>query len=416
MNDINFYLGIDLGTSGVKIAIINSKEKLIYTSGINYPNELKAIEDWSDCCKELLNNIPIKIKDKIIALSIDGTSGTLIACNYQGKPIGEALVYNQIFYNGNILDKNGIDKDFLSKNSSISRANKLISKYGSNLLLRHQADWITGLFLNNWEWGEEGNNIKLGWDIKKGAWPKKLSKTNWINCLPKIVRSGAILGKIDPQKAKEFALSENLLIVAGTTDSTAAFLAAKPKEEEGITVLGSTIVTKIFVNNPLKGIGITNHRIGDKWICGGASNAGCSVLRKFFSDKEIKELSQQINPEFNSGINLLPLQCIGERFPENGPYLKPILEPRPISDSLYLHALLEGLSRKEKNCWDKLNELGAPRPKKIISIGGGAINQQWKKIRERTIGIPVKSCCLPPAMGVARIALESLKGKEVVHC
>jgi len=52
----------------------------------------------------------------------------------------------------------------------------------------------------------------------------------------------------------------------------------------------------------------------------------------------IEELSKQINPNRSTGLNLLPLSSPGERFPIDDPNLQPILEPRPVSDSLYLHA------------------------------------------------------------------------------
>ena len=37
-------------------------------------------------------------------------------------------------------------------------------------LLRHQADWLMGWLLGDWRWGEEGNNLRLGWDLEANAW------------------------------------------------------------------------------------------------------------------------------------------------------------------------------------------------------------------------------------------------------
>ena len=104
-------------------------------------------------------------------------------------------------------------------------------------------------------------------------------------------------------------------------------------------------MVKKINKTPIKEKGITSHRVSEDWICGGASNAGCGILSQFFSDLEIKELSRQINTSKKTSLNLLPLNCRGERFPVDNPFLEPILNPRPISDSLYLHALLEGLAK-----------------------------------------------------------------------
>ena len=216
------------------------------------------------------------------------------------------------------------------------------------------------------------------------------------------------MGNICNQKATRLNLPKNLKVIAGTTDSNAGVLATFPNKSDGITILGSTIVIKKFVDKPLSGKGISNHKLLGDWLSGGASNAGAAILLDFFNLEYIQELSKQINPYKSTGIDLIPLSKTGERFPTDDPNLQPKLDPRPVSDSLYLHALLEGLAKIEARGWQKLHELGAELPRQIITIGGGAKNITWKKIREREIGIPIKICNRPPAAGVAIIALQAL--------
>jgi len=169
----------------------------------------------------------------------------------------------------------------------------------------------------------------------------------------------------------------------------------------------SAQIANLIIDNPIKEKGITSHRINGDWICGGASNAGCGILSKFFSDLEIKELSRQINPSKNTSLNLLPLNSKGERFPVNNADLEPILDQRPISDSLYLHALFEGLAKIELKGWEKLGELTGSLPKKIITIGGGSKNPQWRKIREKIIHIPIVSCKKTSSFGTALLAINA---------
>ena len=202
-------------------------------------------------------------------------------------------------------------------------------------------------------------------------------------------------------------MNKELILISGTTDSNASVIAAGLGKEDGLTVLGTTIVVKKIIDNPIKKQGITNHRVNGDWICGGASNAGCGILSKFFSDLEIKELSRQINPSKNTSLNLLPLNSKGERFPVNNSNLEPILGPRPVSDSLYLHALFEGLAKIELKGWEKLGELTGSLPKKIITIGGGSKNPQWRKIREKIINIPIVSCNKTTSFGTALLAINS---------
>ena len=403
-------LGIDLGTSGVRIAIINIKKQILFTSSKTYSKGLEISEDWVDSIKVLIREIPKDLKQKLVSCSVAGTSGTLLACKKNGVPIGKALPY----YLSYEEYKNKIEKLFTkdsvgsSTSGSVARALRLLDLYGNEIILRHQADWISGWLMNNWEYGEEGNNIRMGWEISKSSWPENFKNLNWLKCLPTIISSGQRMGNICIKKADELSLPRSLQVIAGTTDSNAGVLATFPSKKDGVTILGSTIVIKKFVNSPCEGRGISNHKLLGNWLSGGASNTGSAILLKFFNLEYIEELSKQINPTKSTGLNLLPFSSQGERFPIDNTNLQPKLEPRPVSDSLYLHALFEGLAKIEAKGWQKLNELGADLPRQIITIGGGAKNITWKKIREREIGRPIKICNRPPAAGVASIALQGL--------
>jgi sugar (pentulose or hexulose) kinase len=133
------------------------------------------------------------------------------------------------------------------------------------------------------------------------------------------------------------------------------------------------------------------------------------VLRRFFSDAQLEELSRQIDPRQSSGLTLRPLPGPGERFPVDDPTLEPMLEPRPVSDCLYLQGLLEGLAAIEAAGWRRLQELGAPPVQRVISLGGGARNTQWRGIRQRLLGVPVLNRPkLSAAQGMARLAATAL--------
>ena len=405
----DFFGGLDFGTSGARISIINLQKELVYSNSVSYLSSFKDPNSWINSCEKLLDSLPIEAKSNLKKLAISGTSGTLTASNLKGDPKEEAIPYDQACNENKILIESLTSgEDHLrTPYSSLAKALKLIDKYGTNILLRHQSDWITGWFLKDWTHGEEGNNLKLGWDLEKEAWPKSYLNTSWQKCLPRIIKSGKIIGQVNSDLAERFNLNKKLILISGTTDSNASLIAAGLGKEDGLTVLGTTIVVKKITENPIKERGITTHRVSGNWICGGASNAGCGILSKFFSDLEIKELSRQINPSKNTYLNLLPLNSKGERFPINNSNLEPILGPRPVSDSLYLHALFEGLANIELKGWEKLSELTGSLPKKIITIGGGAKNPQWRKIREKIINIPIVSCNKTTSFGTALLAINS---------
>ena len=408
-------LGIDLGTSGVRIAVIDSNCALLQSESAPYQIGLVNPFDWRDRCCALIGRLKPDYRHRLKAIAVDGTSGTLLACDQQGLPLAEALPYSLACPHvlDQLRDLSPQGGPASSASGSLARALHLVEQHQAPLLLRHQADWISGWLLDDWSYGEEGNNLRLGWDLNKQSWPDSFIRQPWWEALPEIRASGSVFGPVSPQRAKDLDLPEDLLVVAGTTDSNAAVLTADAEDDEGITVLGSTLVLKRFTDQPLAPWpGTSNHRVGGRWLCGGASNAGAAVLKQLFPDIDLAELSRQIDPDLSSGLQLRPLPRCGERFPVDDPQLEPILTPRPVSDSLYLHGLLEGLTTIEQAGWQRLTSLGADPPKKIVTLGGGARNPQWRRLRERQLCVPIRSCNTPPAAGVARLALQAVKAPD----
>ena len=405
----NYFGGLDFGTSGVRLSIINNKKDIVYSSSDSEGYDLNKPKSWLLICEALLSDIPYEIKLKLKRISVSGTSGTLLACQIDGNILGDAIPYNAICDENRQQLKTiaGQNKFLNNPFSSLAKALKLIDMYGQDIILRHQSDWISGWLMNNWLFGEEGNNIKLGWNIIENSWPENFKLNPWHNCLPEIKKSGFIVGIINKKLVQKLKLNSELLIVAGTTDSNAAFIASEIKQDEGLTILGTTLVLKKFIREPINYPGVSMHRVNKEWICGGASNAGCGILSKFFSNSEIEDLSKQINPLKETNLKYLPLNCKGERFPVNNPLLKPILEPRPVSDALFLQAIFEGLATIELNGWNKIKELTGSFPKKIITIGGGAKNPQFRSIRQKKLMIPIISNNKSTSYGSALIALSA---------
>ena len=99
----NFYGGLDFGTSGARISIINFHKKLVYSNSVPYLYGFKNPNSWIHSCESLLVSLPIEVKINLKKLAISGTSGTLTALSLQGEPIGEAIPYDQACSENNIL-------------------------------------------------------------------------------------------------------------------------------------------------------------------------------------------------------------------------------------------------------------------------------------------------------------------------
>lgn len=418
------YLGIDAGTSGIRACVIDEQQRFIAEAALPLPPsrvdgdhvEQIPTDWWQTCCAvldELFTHTPA---EAITALAIDGTSTTSLLCNHSGKPLTPALMYNDQRARSQASQIAALapgDSGATGVNSSLAKClwfseNKLINEQS---LIRHQADWLTGQFLNNFAYSDENNALKLGYDVLQRRWP------GWIDelgcpaaCLPDIKPAGSYLGTVSGPIQARFGLSASCVVAAGTTDSTATCLAAGiSRAGEAVTVLGSTLVVKILSERPIFAAkyGVYSHRLGSLWLVGGASNSGGAVLKQFFSDDELESLSQQIDSGKDSGLDYYPLPAPGERFPINDPDYMPRLTPRPETDRQFLHGLLEGIARIEAKGYQRLVELGAPQPVNIRSLGGGAKNLAWQKLRERISGTTMHEARhKQAACGAALLALQ----------
>jgi len=258
----------------------------------------------------------------------------------------------------------------------------------------HQAEWLACRLTGDAARGDENNCLKLGYDPVERRWPDWLTALPLpAGLLPPVQAVGSHLGRIDPRVAAATGLTSACEVVAGTTDSTAAAIAAGLRRPgDALTVLGSTLVLKVVAEQPVTAarFGVYSHRLGDLWLVGGASNSGGAVLRQFFSDAELERLTPRLRPDRASCLEYYPLPCPGERFPVSDPTLAPRIHPLPSDPARLLQGLLEGMARIEVQGYRRLIELGAPDPVLIQTSGGGARNDAWTRIRSRLLGRPVR--------------------------
>ena len=131
----NLFGGLDFGTSGARISIINLERKLVYSNSVNYSCSFKKPTSWINSCERILDSLPTDIKSNIAKLAISGTSGTLTACNLRGNPIGEAIPYYQACNDNEILIESIIvNEDHLrTPYSSLAKALNIVSDCNLNL-------------------------------------------------------------------------------------------------------------------------------------------------------------------------------------------------------------------------------------------------------------------------------------------
>jgi sugar (pentulose or hexulose) kinase len=417
------FLGIDFGTSGCRSCVINAEAQLLaeVSTGLPAPRRSGPIIEqdpavWWQALTDNLDSLARQTPlDDIRAVCLDGTSATLLGCDACGQPVTAALMYNDARATAEaarIASVAPADSAAHGASSSLAKLLWLLHSESGHAISHalHQADWLLGRLCGRYGVSDENNVLKMGYDIIQKRWP------DWLDALeiprtvlPNVQAAGQPVAPLLPQWSRRWGLPPNSIVLSGTTDSTASFIATRAGPGDAVSALGSTLVLKILADQPVFSPqhGIYSHRLGRHWLAGGASNSGGAVLQQFFNNRDIERLSQSLQPEQPTGLDYYPLVSAGERFPVNDPLLQPRLVPRPADDALFFQGILEGIARVEAEGYRKLAALGAPWPARILTTGGGAGNRGWCRIRERIIGVPVSAAQhQQAAYGAALLALQ----------
>ncbi|HZG40140.1 MAG TPA: FGGY-family carbohydrate kinase [Nodosilinea sp.] len=416
MTALPLALGIDVGTSGVRAAVVDPQRHLCWEYRQSYPDQ-PAPDCWQQALFALLQAIPGAIATQVGRVAIDGTSGTVILCDSAGEPMTSPLLYNHPCQASLAAVKALVPARSPAASATSSLAKLMwwhqtldAGTWQQAAYLLHQADWLSAQLHGQWGLSDYHNSLKLGYDVGTLSYPLRMLEQPWSPVLPRVLAPGEVVGPVTAAVAQRFGLSPGCEVVAGTTDSIAAFLASGASSPgDGVTSLGSTLVIKLLSDRRIDAseYGIYSHRLGQHWLVGGASNTGGAVLEKFFDREALATLSQRIDPSTPTSLDYYPLAQPGERFPINDPNLAPRLSPRPEDDAAFLHGLLMGMARIEQRGYDLLAQLGAAPLRQIYTAGGGATNETWRQLRAGLMPVPIKNAAsTEAAVGSAYLALN----------
>ncbi|CCE05008.1 putative carbohydrate kinase [Bradyrhizobium sp. STM 3843] len=418
------FLGIDIGTGGVRACAVDLHGEIqaIETSPLPPPHQDGAAIDqdpelWWQATTAAISALGRKLDLKRVErISVDGTSGTLLLIDAAGRPTTRGLMYNDARAAREAARIAAVAPAESGAHGASSALAKLLflldrAPLKDAHIAVHQADWIAGRLAGTHGVSDENNALKLGYDPITRSWPGWLDQLDvsreW---LPKVLVPGTPFAVIDPEVASALGLSGSAQITAGTTDGVAAFIATGADAPgDAVTSLGTTLVVKLLATQPIFAAdqGVYSHRLGDRWLAGGASNSGGGALLTHFTAQQMDLLTPLLDPDASTGLDYYPLPKPGERFPIADPALAPRVAPRPSEDHRFFQALLEGIAAVEALAYRRLMQLGAPPLRRVISIGGGAKNAAWTDIRRRVLGVPVEVAGQTEACyGAALLALR----------
>lgn len=436
-----FFLGIDLGTQGVRGLVISESGEVVSGgtsrfSAINLSDREHYSEQsagiWTDSVIEVISQCIEGLAGSgygagdITGIGVDGTSGTILPLDSDFKPLANALMYNDsraekeasIVQNAGseIAEKLGYRyKSTFSLPKILWVKNNMPEIYKKTSLFLHQSDYITGFLSGNYGVSDYSNALKSGYDLIDNRWPEFISDDLDIPLekLPEVHVPGTVIGTVSEEIAALTGLSVKTKVCVGATDGIASALASGIKKPGDYnTTIGTTLVIKGISGSIIRDPEgrIYSHRHPDGyWIPGAASNTGGICLNHYFPGKDFSEFDMEVNLDKPTGVLCYPLIGKGERFPFIQPEAEGFTEGDLSGDISRYTALMEGVAYIERLSYDVMEDLGADRVETVYAAGGAAKSDVWLQLRanvlNRRIVVPK---VVEAAMGAAVLAASGV--------
>ncbi len=431
------FLGIDLGTSSVKILLANSDGEIIDSQSteypISYPKEGWAEqnpEDWWEGFKIVVKELG-KRRDisKIEGMSFSGQMHGLVLLDENDEVIRPALLWNdgrtvkECEYLNNDIGMNKLiswtgnkaltgftaPKVLWVKNNEPENFNKIAKIMLPKDYIQYK---ISGVFASD----VSDNSGTLYFDVKNKKWSAEMLEILEIKekMLPKSYESASIVGTVKNNVAQELGLSPEAKVIIGGGDQAMGAIGTGTIKSGQISIsLGTSGVIFInaneFVEDKNAGLHSFCHANGSYHLMG--VTLACAGSTKWWIEDVLN--TKDYNDEFD-GIsqmeileNLLFLPyMIGERSPINNPNAKGTLHGLSLTMSRkdITKGIVEGICFSLKDCLCVANE-GGVYPEFARVIGGGAKSKDWLQMLSDILELEIRTINTSEGGGFGAIIL-----------
>ena len=217
-----------------------------------------------------------------------------------------------------------------------------------------------------------------------------------------------MIGAVSEKAARETGIPKGTPVVAGATDSNAAFFASgAAREGEWNSTLGTSLafkgISRSYINDTLGRVYC--HRHPERlWLPGGASNTGADCMRVMFGN-EYESLNDTVAGHFPSRLIVYPLVRKGERFPFIDEDAGGFIVGDPTDKMELFAAYMEGVAYVERWGYELFESLGAPVGETVYATGGGSRSETWLAVRANVLNrVVARAEVAESAMGAAIIA------------
>lgn len=429
-----YYLGIDLGTSGVKLLLSDEKGNIVKTAVREYPlifpregwSEQKP-SDWVEATLSALSEITEGIDRALIkGIGVAGQMHGLVILDENDEVIRPAILWNdgrtekEVEYLNTVIGKDTLSeytaniafagftapKILWVKNNEPENFNRI----RKIMLPKDYINYVlTGV--HACDYSDASGMLLL--DVKNRCWSERMLDICGVTktVMPSLFESYEVIGRVK----EEFGLPE-ALVVAGAGDNAAAAVGTgtvgNGKCNISLGTSGTVFISSdSFSVDPMNALHSFCHADGNYHLMGCMlSAASCNkwLAEEILKENDFALLQKDIAEEKlgRNNVYFLPY-LMGERSPINdtdarGVFLGMTLDTR--REDMVL-SVLEGVSFAIRDSFEVAKASGLNITESFL-VGGGAKSPLWRKILANVLGIKLHILKTEQGPGMGAVILS----------
>lgn len=434
------YIGVDLGTSAVKLLLMDGAGKILNTVSKEYPLEFphpgwsqQAPEDWK---KAVFQGIPELLtgfdSSLVRGIGCGGQMHGLVILDSQDNVIRPAILWNdgrtakQVDFLNNEVGKQVLSARTANIAFAGFTAPKVLwvrenepENFARIAKLMLPKDYINYVLtgVHSCDYSDASGMLLL--DVEHKRWSKEMLELCGLTDaqMPTLFESFEKIGVVKPEVAALLGLPEGVVVAAGAGDNAAAAVGTGVVGDGGCNISLGTSGT-VFISSAKFGVDSTNGLHAFAHADGGYHLMGCMLsaasCNKWLMD-EIYKTSDYAGEQLpitedklgKNHVYFLPY-LMGERSPINDTNARAAFIGMTMDTTRadLTQAVLEGVAFAIRDSVEVAKSLGISVTSSMI-CGGGAKSPLWKRIMANVLNIPLNSPASEqgPGMGGAMLAM-----------
>ena len=435
-----YYIGIDLGTSSVKLLLMDELGVIHQQVTREYPLEFphpgwsqQAPEDWKDAVLSGLQELTANCdKRQIDGIGTGGQMHGLVVLDRDDNVIRPAILWNdgrtaaQVDYLNEVIGKQTLSERTANIAFAGFTAPKILwmrenepenfARIAKIMLPKDYVNYIlTGVHCC--DYSDASGMLLL--DVAHKRWSKEMLDLCGITeaQMPALFESYETVGTLRPEIAQLLGFPENVKVCAGAGDNAAAAVGTGVVGDGGCNISLGTSGT-VFISSKQFGVDPNNALHAFAHADGGYHLMGCMLsaasCNKWLMDDILrtKDYAGEQAPitDEKLGTNhvyFLPY-LMGERSPINDTNARGAFIGMSMDTSRadMTQAVLEGVAFAIRDSVEVAKSLGIPLTSSML-CGGGAKSPLWRRILANVLNMPltIPASEQGPGMGGAMLAM-----------